>query len=83
MVYMALCEDLVTNIALRFACAKFATRLSPRAIYFIQTGGSALSNTYKLQFVSLLPFCNNLKMEGNTMVQWINIHWNKGFITLM
>ena len=24
----------------------FATRLSPRAVYFIQTGGSALSNTY-------------------------------------
>ena len=26
-------------------CAIFATRLSPRAVYFIQTGGSALSNT--------------------------------------
>ena len=26
--------------------AIFATRLSPRAVYFIQTGSSALSNTY-------------------------------------
>ena len=42
----ALGEGLVTNIALRFASAIFATRLSPRALYFIQTGGSALSNTY-------------------------------------
>ena len=38
MKYTALGEGLVTNI--------FATRLSPRAVYFIQTGGSALSNTY-------------------------------------
>ena len=28
---------LMTNIAPGFACAIFATRLSPRAIYFIQT----------------------------------------------
>ena len=39
----ALGEGLVTNIALRRI---FATQLSPRAVYFIQTGGSALSNTY-------------------------------------
>ena len=25
----------------------FATRLSPQAVYFIQTGSSALSNTYR------------------------------------
>ena len=31
----------MTNIAL-----SFATRLSSQAVYFIQTGGSALSNTY-------------------------------------
>ena len=42
----ALGEGLVTNIALGFACAIFATRLSPGAVYFIQTGGSALRNTY-------------------------------------
>ena len=34
----------MTNIALGFAV--FATQLSPRAVYFIQTGSSALSNTY-------------------------------------
>ena len=28
--------------------AKFATQLSPQAVYFIQTGSSALSNTYAL-----------------------------------
>ena len=39
----ALGEGLMTNIALGFAI--FATRLSPRAVYFIQTGSSALSNT--------------------------------------
>ena len=39
----ALGEGLVTNIAL--ASAIFATQLSPRTVYFIQTGGSALSNT--------------------------------------
>ena len=43
----ALGEGLVTNIALSFACAIFATQLSPRAVYFIQTGGSASSNTYR------------------------------------
>ena len=48
----ALGEGLVTNIALGFACAIFATRLSPRAVYFIQTGGSALSNTYKILLFS-------------------------------
>ena len=46
MKYTALGEGLMTNIALGFACTIFATRLSPRAVYFIQTGGSALSNTY-------------------------------------
>ena len=43
--YIALDESLVTNIALCFACAIFATWLSPQAVYFIQIGGSALSNT--------------------------------------
>ena len=38
----------MTNIALAFASPRaiFATRLSSQAVYFIQTGGSALSNTY-------------------------------------
>ena len=44
----ALGEGLVTNIALtpHAIIAIFATQLSPRAVYFIQTGSSALSNTY-------------------------------------
>ena len=45
----ALGKGLVTNIAHEYSTrlrAIFATRLSPRAVYFIQTGGSALSNTY-------------------------------------
>ena len=46
MKYTALGEGLVTNIALSFASTILATQLSPRAVYFIQTGGSALSNTY-------------------------------------
>ena len=52
MKYTALGEGLVanivvmTNIALGFTSTIFATRLSPQAVYFIQTGGSALSNTY-------------------------------------
>ena len=38
---------LVTNIALGFTlCYIFATWLSSQAVYFIQTAGSALSNTY-------------------------------------
>ena len=41
MKYTALGEGLVTNIALASS-----TRLSPQAVYFIQTGGNALSNTY-------------------------------------
>ena len=43
-------EGLITNIALwlHLVLRIFATRLSPRAVYFIQTGGSALSNTYKV-----------------------------------
>ena len=46
--YTALGESLVTNIALDFTYAIFATPwLSPWAKHFIQTGGSALSNTYK------------------------------------
>ena len=49
----ALDEGLVTNIALSFARAIFATRLSPQAVYFIQIGGSALSNTYRLECVWL------------------------------
>ena len=44
MKYTALGEGLVTNTALSFASAIFATQLSPRAVYFIQTGDSALSN---------------------------------------
>ena len=43
----------MTNTALSFACAIFATRLSPRAIYFIQTGRRALSNTYCMLLVVL------------------------------
>ena len=39
-------DSLVTNIALDFASCIFGTRLSSRAVYFIQAGGSALSNTY-------------------------------------
>ena len=40
--------SLVTNIALASPHAIFATRLSSRAVYFIQTGSSALSNTYSV-----------------------------------
>ena len=36
----------MTNIGLASPHAISATRLSSRAVYFIQTGGSALSNTY-------------------------------------
>ena len=43
MKYAALGESFVTNIA--SPCAVFATQLSPHAVYSIQTGGSALSNT--------------------------------------
>ena len=46
MLARALDESVVTNIALSFACAIFATQLSSGAIHFIQTGGSASSNTY-------------------------------------
>ena len=38
----------MTNIVLASPRAIFATRLSPRAVYFIQTGSSALSNTYSI-----------------------------------
>ena len=31
----------------------FATQLSSQAVYFIQTGGSALSNTYKHVIIHL------------------------------
>ena len=55
MKYTALGEGLVTNIALSFASTIFATRLSPQAVYFIQTGGgSALSDTYYLLYNKLL-----------------------------
>ena len=37
----------MANIALSFAYAIFSTQLSPLAVYFIQTGGSALSNTQR------------------------------------
>ena len=43
MKYTALGESLMTNIVLPHSI--FATQLSPRAIYFMRTGGSALSNT--------------------------------------
>ena len=36
-------ESLLTNIAFSFASSIFATQLSPQVVYFIQTGGSALS----------------------------------------
>ena len=35
----------MTNIALALPGAIFATQLSPQAVYFIQTGSSAFSNT--------------------------------------
>ena len=35
------------NEAAVLYCAIFATCLSPRAVYFIQTGSSALSNSYR------------------------------------
>ena len=35
----------MANIALSFVYAIFSTQLSPWAVYFIQTGGIALSNT--------------------------------------
>ena len=44
----AVAESVMTNISLSLIlhCAIFATCLSPRAVYFIQTGISALSNAY-------------------------------------
>ena len=45
MKYTALGESLMTNIAIVFN-AIFATQLSNRAVYFIQTGSSALSDTF-------------------------------------
>ncbi len=54
----ALGEGLVTNIALWLTSAIFATRLSPRAVYFIQTGGSALSNTYYQEFIMVRRVSN-------------------------
>ena len=49
------------NIALSFASAIFATRLSPRAVYFIQTGSSALSNTYSHMSINYTtPFANEV-----------------------
>ena len=42
---------------------------------------------YQHQFGSFSTFASNLKTEakikGNTMVQWINIHWNNSFVNLM
>ena len=37
---------LYTRTQLALPCAVFATTLSSRAVHFIQTGDSALSNTY-------------------------------------
>ena len=54
-------EGLVTNIALSFALCYThlpLLRLSPGAVYFIQTGGSALSNTYSYKFLSYLSSYN-------------------------
>ena len=51
----ALGEGVMTNIALGFA-----TRLSPQAVYFIQTGGSTLSNKYiyvEIQSYILIYLC--------------------------
>ena len=65
--YTALDESLVTNIALGFASCYIATRLSSRAVYFIQTGGSALSNTYRLTNIVLtttwIPGSTNLSLK--------------------
>ena len=36
----------MTNIALGFPCALFVTSLSSQDVYFKQTDGSTLSNTY-------------------------------------
>ena len=47
--YTALDESLMTNIALGCTLcysAIFTIQLTPRAVYFIQTGSSALSNSY-------------------------------------
>ena len=46
MKYTALGEGLVTNIAFGFASCYICHSTSPQAVYFMQTGGSALSNTY-------------------------------------
>ena len=56
MKYTALDESLVF-----LPRAIFATRLSSQAVYFIQTGGSALSNTYK-------TYRNNLGRKIDTSI---------------
>ena len=43
--------------------AIFATRLSPRAVYFIQTGGSALSITYNLCCNDAVPWLNEVTSQ--------------------
>ena len=58
MKYTAIGEGLVTNIAVGFASTIFATRLSPRAVYFIQTGSSALSNTYDINYTTIVVALN-------------------------
>ena len=57
MKYIALGEGLMTNISLSSPHAIFAIRLSPRAVYFIQTGSSALSITYCMLLLASNNIC--------------------------
>ena len=74
MKYAALRESLVTNIALGFTPAIFSTWLSPQAVDFIQTGGSALSSTH---CVSIYMYkhvysgqCYNFAIDSNHITVW-------------
>ena len=62
----------MTNIALGFACAIFATRLSSRAVYFIQTGGSALSNTYNHLILTDASGMDWSTMYANALAQMLS-----------
>ena len=46
----------MTNMALSFASCLLATQLSSQAVYFIKTGGSALSNRVKVFNFEALKF---------------------------
>ena len=46
MKYAVLGQSVVTNLALYFTSYVFATQLSPKAVYFMQTGRSALSSIH-------------------------------------